>query len=246
MKINLLPDETLEDLQCGGLYLIQKKTGFRFGTDAVLLANFARDIKSSKTLDLCTGTGIVPLLLHEKTSTPQIHGLEIQENIASMAQRSVEYNNLGGHINIKLGDLKEALSFYQSSSFDLITCNPPYMKSGAAIVNKSNTKMISRHEVLCSLEDVIKTSAGLLKFGGHLAMVHRPNRLTDVLSEMRKNFIEPKRLQFVYTSIEKPPILFLVDGMHRAKSDIKILPPLVLYDERGQETPQLKSIYGRK
>ncbi len=245
MKTNLLPHETLEDLQCGGLFLIQKEKGFRFGTDAVLLAGYAKNIKSKCTLDLCTGSGIVPILLSHKTDTPEIHGIEIQEDIADMAKRSVLYNNLEERVHIKNGDLKEAMSYYKPSSFDLITCNPPYMKAGSAILNQSDTKVISRHEVLCNLEDVIKISARLLKYNGHLVIIHRPNRLTDVLSQMRDNFIEPKTLRFIHTSFNKPPTLFIADGMFMAKRDIKILPPLIMYDDNGKESPELREIYER-
>ena len=244
MKTEILEIETLEDLQCGGLKLIQKKNGFRFGTDAVLLADFAKTIHSDKTLDLCTGTGIVPILLSHKTNTNEFCALEIQKEIADMAQRSVILNNLEGHIKVTCGDLKDSLSYYPAGYFDLITVNPPYMEAGAAITNREDSKVISRHEVMCTIDDVIAQSAKLLRYGGHLAMVHRPNRLCDVLSKMREHFIEPKVLRFVHSSIDKPPILFLVDGMLRANRDIKILPPLVLYNE-GQESEELKRIYER-
>ncbi len=242
----ILPGETVEDLQFGGLRLIQKKEGFRFGTDAVLLADFSKKIHSNKTLDLCTGTGIVPILLAGKTKTSEIHGLEIQSEIAEMAKRSMELNSLTDRVTITKGDLKEGQVFYPQGNFDLITCNPPYMKSGSAILNSSDNKIISRHEVMCTLDDILKISAKLLKPMGHLVMVHRPNRLVDLLSGMRENSIEPKTMRFVHASLGKPPILFLVDGMKGANRDIKILEPLVLYDEGGKETEELKKIYGRE
>lgn len=239
-------NETVEDLQFGGLKLIQKKEGFRFGTDAVLLSDFAKKIHSKKTLDLCTGTGIIPILLAGKTKTPEIHGLEIQGEIAEMAMRSVLINSLEERVKITEGDLKKGLEIYPQGVFDLITCNPPYMKSGSAILNNSDNKIISRHEVMCTLEDVLKISAKLLKPMGHLLMVHRPNRLVDLLSGMRENSIEPKTIRFVHASCEKPPILFLVDGMKGANRDIKILEPLILYDENGNESEELKKIYERE
>lgn len=245
MKIDILENETLEDLQCGGLRLIQKSNGFRFGTDAVLLADFAKSVHSAKTLDFCTGTGIVPILLSNKTNTREICGLEIQEDIADTAKRSVLLNNLGEWVKITCGDLKESRKFYPAAYFDLITCNPPYMKAGSAIPNESDTKLISRHEVLCTLDDIFTQAAQLLRFGGHLCMVHRPNRLIDVLTGMCEHDIEPKVLRFVHTSGEKAPILFLVDGVYKAKRDIKILPPLILYDGKGHESEELKKIYGR-
>lgn len=246
MKTDILENESLEDLQCGGLYLIQKKNGFRFGTDAVLLADFAKKIRSKRTLDLCTGTGIVPVLLSYKTPAKEIHGIEIQEDIAHMAQRSIHINSLEDKVFIQCGDLKDCCSYYPRSSFDLITCNPPYMKAGSALLNLSDNKVISRHEVMCTLTDIVTVSSKLLKPGGHLVMVHRPNRLADVLCEMRVASIEPKLIRFVHSSPEKPPILFLVDGMLGANSEIKIMPPLFLYDGDGKETEELKSIYERK
>lgn len=243
---DILPNESVEDLQLKGLRLIQKKEGFRFGTDAVLLADFAKKVSSKKTLDLCTGTGIVPILLAGKTKTLEIHGLEIQAEIAQMAKRSVTLNSLDERVKITEGDLKNALEYYAKSEFDLITCNPPYMKSGSAILNKTDNKIISRHEVMCTLDDIVKISAKLLKPMGHFVVVHRPNRLVDLLFGMRENSIEPKTIRFVHPSAGKPPILFLVDGMKGANRDIKILEPLILYDEMGNESEELKKIYGRE
>lgn len=245
MKVELLENETLEDLQCGGLKLIQKRGGFRFGTDAVLLADFAKSFHSNKTLDLCSGTGIIPILLSHKTKTPEIHALEIQEEIAETAVRSIQLNDLSERIDFKCGDLKNASQIYPPAYFDLITCNPPYMASGSAILNDSDMKIISRHEVMCTLDDIFAASARLLRFGGHICMVHRPNRLVDVLAKMREHSIEPKVLRFIHASLDKAPILFLIDGMHQAKRDIKILPPLFLYDEQGNESAELKKIYER-
>lgn len=243
---NPAADETLEDLQCAGLRLIQKRDGFRFGTDAVLLADFAKEIRSDVTLDLCCGNGIVPLLLSAKTKTQKILGLEIQAEVADTAKRSILLNGLSERIFIECGDLKNAASYYPAASCDLITCNPPYMKAGCALLNSSDSKIIARHEVLCTLDDITQCAARLLHNGGHLVMVHRPNRLAELLGSMRRNRIEPKRIRFVHASFKKPPILFLADGMLGANSDVKILPPLLLYDEKGQETEELKLIYGRK
>ncbi len=243
---DILPDESVEDLQFRGFKLIQKKEGFRFGTDAVLLSDFAKKIHSKNTLDLCAGSGIVPILLAGKTNTPTICGLEIQTEIAEMAKRSVELNSLQERVKITEGDLKNALDIYPQASFDLITCNPPYMKTGSAILNKTDNKIISRHEVMCTLEDILNISEKLLKPMGHLVMVHRPNRLVDVLAGMREHSIEPKTIRFVHPSSGKPPILFLVDGMRGANRDIKILEPLYLYDSDGKESEKLKKIYERE
>ena len=192
-------DECLDDLQ-NGLFIIQKQNGFKFGVDAVLLSDFAKDARSDNTLDLCTGTGIIPILLSAKTKTENICGIEIQENIAEMAQRSVIYNNLGGRVHIIQGDLKNAPDIYGRAVFDKITCNPPYMKYGAGIKNDINTKSVSRHEVLCSLDDVLRVSSCMLISKGRFFMIHRPSRLADIICGMRSYRIEPKRRKRLFIS----------------------------------------------
>lgn len=241
----LLPDETAEDLQAGGLQLIQKKDAFRFGTDAVLLADFAKDIPAKRALDLCTGTGIVPVLLSHKTKIAALSGLEIQEEICDMANRSVRLNGLENRICMDCGDLKDAVSRYGKRQFGLITCNPPYMKAGAGIQNAIDTKLIARHEVCCTLEDVICVSADLLVQGGHLVMVHRPGRLAELLYWMRTYKIEPKRLRMVHPSPDRAPTLCLVDGALGGGAELRILPPLFLKGADGGESEELKNIYGR-
>ena len=239
-------DEQIDDLQINGLKIIQKKNGFKFGTDAVLLSDFAKDIHADGIMDLCTGTGVVALLLSAKTNAEIIYGIEIQESIAKTAQRSVELNGLEERVFIKCGDLRTCVADYGKRSFELITCNPPYMRAGAGLLNESDSKLVSRHEVTCTLEDVIKTASELVAVSGHLVMVHRPSRLCDVLYLMRKYEIEPKRIRFVHKNASEPPVLFLADGLYKGKSDVKILPPLIMYDENGEETEELKRIYDRR
>lgn len=245
MEQRIFVDETIEDLQAGGLRLIQKKDGFRFGTDAILLADFAKGIAAQEILDLCTGTGIVPMLLSHKTSAAHIFGLEIQAGICSMAQRSVALNNLVGRIEIAEGDLKDAALKYGKRRFDMVTCNPPYMEAGAGLQNLTDTKLIARHEILCTLEDVVQVSADLLKQGGHLVMVHRPRRLGELFWIMRNYRIEPKRLRLVYPSLDKEPVLCLIDGTFCGGAELRILPPLFLKGQDGCESEELKKIYGR-
>lgn len=236
-------DEILEDLQISGLFLIQKREGFKFGTDAVLLSDFAKDCPSRRTLDLCTGSGVVPILLSAKTDTPRIDGLELQADVADMARRSVEYNNLRERVVIECGDLKNPP--YARSSFDVITCNPPYIKNGSAIKNENDTKIISRHEVACTLDDVLRTSASLLAPQGHFFMVHRPSRLADIVCCMRAHKIEPKTMRFVAPREGKKPNLVLIKGRLGGGAELNILPTLFMTDERGGETDEVKRIYGR-
>lgn len=237
-------DECLDDLQ-NGLFIIQKQNGFKFGIDAVLLSDFAKDTRSKNTLDLCTGTGIVPLLLSVKTDTPRICGLEIQEEIAQMAKRSVEYNKIGKRVEIVEGDLKNSVEIYGRCSFDKITCNPPYMKKGTAVRNEIDTKSISRHEVMCTLDDIIRVSRELLVSKGRFFMIHRPSRLADILCAMRKYRIEPKRIRFIHPEVNKAPNLVLVEGMKDGGEELKFLPPLYVYNEDGTYTEEIDIIYGR-
>lgn len=239
-------DETLEELMINDLVLIQKQNGFRFGTDAVLLSDFARDIQSDSTLDLCSGSGIIPILLSHKSNAKRICGLEIQKDIHEMSVRSVKANNLEDKVNLSLGDLKNITSVFPKRSFNLVTCNPPYMKCGSGIECEDYSKHISRHEVACTLEDVIIAAESMLKIGGHFCMVHRPSRLTDIISLMRKHEIEPKRLRFVHPKAQSAPSLILVDGLLRGGNELKILPPLILYNDDGNETDELKCIYERR
>ena len=238
-------NEQLDDLQINGLKIIQKKDGFKFGTDAVLLSDFAKDIHSDTTLDLCTGTGIIPLLLSAKTTAKAIHAIEIQNETAEMAKRSVLINSLSDRVFIRCGDLRECVGEYKKRSFDLITCNPPYIRAGSAILNCNDSKIISRHEGMCNLEDIVKVSSQLISLSGHLVMVHRPSRLCDLLYLMRKYDIEPKRIRLVHKDTKSPPILFLADGLYKGKSDVSVLPPLILYKENGEQTDELKNIYQR-
>lgn len=226
--------------------LIQKRDGFKFGIDAVLLSDFAKNARSQRTLDLCTGTGIIPTLMSAKTNTPHFDALEIQSEICDMAKRSVIYNKLEDRVHITQGDLKDAVSIYGKACFDKITVNPPYMKCGTGVVNDTDTKTVSRHEVKCTLEDVISVSSQLLKPMGRLYMVHRAVRLADIMYLMRKYKIEPKLLKMVHPSPYKAANLLLVEGMRGAAADLKIAEPLYVYDENGVYSAEIDKIYGRE
>ncbi len=239
-------NETIEDLQCKGMRLIQSKTGFRFGTDAVLLADFAKDLSAKKILDLCTGNGIIPVLLAAKTKAEKICGIEIQPEAAELAKRSVVLNNLSDRVEIVEGDLKDYKNFYEKRSFDAITCNPPYMKNGSAIINENDIKTIARHEIECTLKDVVRVASELLDLNGRFFMVHRPQRLAEVLFCMKEFKIEPKKLKLIYPDEKSEPVLFLVEGLLFGNEDMRILPPLFLKDGNGGESKELKKIYGRE
>lgn len=242
---DILADEIIDDLQLDGLKIIQKANGFKFGSDAVLISDFAKDNKSNKTLDLCTGTGIIPLLLSKKTSTKKICGIEIQHDICDMAKRSVLLNNLTEQISITEGNLLDAVSIYGKCSFDTITCNPPYMEQGSGLINKADTKLISRHEIYCTLDDVIRVSQQLLIPMGRFIMVHRPSRLADIITIMRKYKLEPKRIRFVQPSVNKAPNLLLIEGIKGAGKELLFMPNLIMYNDDLTPTDEINKIYNR-
>lgn len=239
-------DETLDDLQLNGICIIQKVKGFRFGIDAVLLANFANVKRNSVAVDLCTGTGIVPFILAGKTEASNITGIEIQENLVEMANRSVTYNGLDERVNFINSDLKDIKLLKTLKKADLVTVNPPYKLCNSGIINELDASAISRHEILCNLEDVIVASRTLLKDGGKLYMVHRPERLADILCTMRKYKIEPKRIQMVHPNTKKAANIVLVEGQRDGGAFLKWEAPLYVYDEDGNYTKEIDSIYGRK
>lgn len=214
--------ETVEDLQINGLKIIQSPDCFRFGTDAVLLSHFAEPRKGDKIVDLGTGTGIIPIVMSSKADVKEIIGIELSKESAQMAKRSVALNQLEEKINIIQADLRSLDGIIPKGEFDLVTCNPPYKAEGSGIINEKEPLISARHETTCTLEDVIRTSATLLRFGGRLCMVHKPERLSDIIVLMRKYKIEAKRLHFVLSNMGKEPSLILIEGKRGAKSGIRI------------------------
>ena len=236
-------NERVDDLQ-NGYYIIQDPRKFCFGMDAVLLSGFARVKKGEKVLDMGTGTGIIPVLLASKTVGEHFTGLEIQEECAEMAARSVKYNNLEDRVSIRQGDIKEAVSIFGAASFHVVTCNPPYMTDQHGIKNDGDAKTIARHEVLCNLEDVVSQTAKLLRPGGRCYFVHRPFRLVEILSTMSRYKVEPKRMQLVYPYVDKEPNMVLIEGMRDGKSRITVEKPLIVYQSPGVYMPEIYDIYG--
>lgn len=246
MDVKLRPEERLDDLQVNGYEIIQHPGKFCFGMDAVLLSNFARVKEKERVLDLGTGTGIIPILLTAKTEGQSFVGLEIQEESADMARRSVAHNRLEEKVEIVTGDIKEAAEIFGPVSFDVITVNPPYMIGQHGIANASDTKAIARHEVLCTLDDVLRESAKLLKPKGRFYMVHRPFRLAEILSKMVAAGIEPKRMRMVHPFIDKEPNMVLIEGLRGGNSRMTVEPPLVVYKEVGVYNDELLAEYGMK
>lgn len=245
MEVQINSNERIDDLQLKGLRIIQDTDGFCFGVDAVLLANFAQVKKGQRVIDLGTGTGIIPILIAGKTEAQEIIGLEIQDEVAEMAQRSIFLNDIGDRVKIINYDIKNAVSLFGKESFDVVTTNPPYKHCGSGIVNPEDKKAVSRHEIKCTLEDVISASSLLLKNGGRLFMVHRPERIADIICLMRQYRLEPKRLRFVHPYPEKKPNLLLIEGLKYGNAFLNFLDPLYVYDGNGNYTKEIDDIYGR-
>ena len=246
MKVELKENERIDDLEFKGLKIIQNERGFCFGIDSVLLSDFAKNIKkNSLVLDLGTGTGIIPILLCGKTELKKIIGVEIQKEVSDMAKRSSKLNNLEDRFQVLNEDILNLNKIYENQTFDAIVTNPPYKKKDTGIINEDERKIISRHEITASLEDFIKVSKSLLKDKGEFYMVHRPERLVDIFSLLRKYKIEPKELRFVYSNINKPPKLVLVKGIKNSKSFLKVDKNLYIYDDKGNYTNEILKIYNK-
>lgn len=242
-EVELRDGERIDDLECSGLKIIQDPKRFCFGMDAVLLSGFAKVPEGGEVVDYCTGTGIIPILMSAKTKAKHFTCVELQPESADMANRSILLNDLQERLTLVEANLLDAASFIPAGSMDAVTVNPPYLKEGSGIVNPSSAKAIARHELSCSLMDILQESARALKSGGHFYMVHRPFRLAEILSSMQKVHLEPKRIRFVYPRVDAEPVMLLVEGMKGAGSGMVVEKPLIIYDENGQYTKELKEDY---
>lgn len=270
--IRLRDGERIDDLQRNGCRIIQNKNGFCFGMDAVLLSGFASLGKRESAVDLGTGTGIIPLLLHAKYGGAHIYGIEVQEAVAEMAAASVRLNDYTQSVSILCGNLREVLlqsgeivlpraeaaadrfedvyrmdsgtAVLRAGAFDVVTSNPPYMKSAHGLKNPDEGKAISRHELLCTLEEVCAAAAKLLRSGGKFYMVHRPQRLIEIIAALRAVRLEPKRMKFVHPFLGREANLVLIEAVKDAGSECRVEPPLIVYREQGKYTDEIYDIYG--
>lgn len=238
-------DETLDDLQLKGLCVIQKKDAFRFGVDAVLLANFANIKKNTKVMDLCSGTGIIPFILVGKTSASKITGIEIQSDMVDMANRSAQLNNVQEKIEFIHKDLRDLKYLKTMSKVDVVTVNPPYKLKNSGIVNLKNKDAIARHEICCDLEDVIKAAKTVLKDNGKIYMIHRPDRFADIICTMRQYKIEPKFVRMVHPSVNKAPNMVLIEGQNNGGRFLKWGAPIYVHQLDGNYTDEINRIYGK-
>lgn len=243
-EIQLQDGERLDELHRNGYYIIQNEKKFCFGMDAVLLSGFAKVKQGETVLDLGTGTGIIPILLEAKTEGKHFSALEIQEESADMAIRSVAYNGLEEKINVVCGDIKEASKIFGAAGFDVVTCNPPYMNDQHGLKNPDLPKAIARHEVLCTLEDVVREAAKVLKVNGRFYMVHRPFRLVEIINILSQYKLEAKRMRFVHPYIDKEPNMVLIEAVKGGKSMVKIEKPLIVYKEPNVYENEIFEIYG--
>ena len=244
INVQLREGERLDDLHRNGYRIIQNEKLFCFGMDAVLLSGFAHVKEGGRALDLGTGTGIIPILMSAKTAGEHFTGLEISAVSSDMARRSVALNGLEQRIEIVQGDIKEAGELFAPASFDTVTSNPPYMIGQHGLVNPDLEKAAARHEILCTLDDVVRAVARLAKPGGHFYMVHRPFRLAEIICTLSKYRMEPKRMQLVYPFVDKEPNMVLIEAVRGGKSRMTVEKPLIVYEKPGVYTNEIMELYG--
>ena len=243
MTIELKDGERLDDLQCNGLRIIQNEKLFCFGMEAVLLTGFTRVKEGERVLDLGTGTGIIPLLLSAKTKGEHFTGLEISNSSADMARRSVRLNGLEQRIEIIQGDIKEAGELFAPASFDVVISNPPYMIGQHGLINSDLEKAAARHEILCTLEDVVRAAARLVRPGGRFCLVHRPFRLAEIIRVLSSYRLEPKRMRLVYPYADREPNMVLIESVRGGNPRMTVEKPLIVYEKAGVYTSEIMELY---
>lgn len=239
----LHPGERMDDLQRNNYRIIQNRNTFCFGMDAVLLSDFAKIKKGENAMDFCTGNGVIPILLESRTKGAHFYGIEIQEYCAGMAKRSVMLNHLEDKIDIICGDVCRAGSLFANDSFDAITCNPPYMNHNHGLTNPELPKAIARHELLCTLEDIVREAAKLLRHGGRMYMIHRPFRLVEIFQTLTAHKLEPKAMRLVQPYAGREPNMVLIEAVKGGNSMIKIAPPLIIYEKPNIYTREVQAFY---
>ena len=244
MDIQLKDGERLDELDRNGYRIIQDPKRFCFGMDAVLLAGFAKVKPGEKVLDLGTGTGILPILLEARTKGVSFTGLEIQPESADMAARSVRLNHLENKVHIVNGDIREADRLFGAGSYHVVTSNPPYMTDLHGIKNPNEAKAIARHEILCTLEDVVSQAAKLLAPCGRFYLVHRPFRLAEILTCLCSHGLEPKRMRLVHSYEDREPNMVLIEALKGGRSGMTVEIPLIIFEKPGVYRSEIREVYG--
>ena len=242
--IELNEGERVDDLERCGFKIIQDPSKFCFGMDAVLLSGYAYAKRGEKVLDLCTGNGIIPILLAAKTQAERIVGIEIQKEVADLAKRSVTANDLSDRVNIICADIKEAGEYFQAGIFDVVTCNPPYMIDSHGIKNPDSPRAIARHEIMCTFDDVASITAKMLRPGGKMFLIHRPFRLTEIFETLTKYGLEPKRMKLVHPYINREPNMVLIEASLSGRRRLTVERPLIVYESPNCYTKEIYDIYG--
>lgn len=242
--IELREHERIDELHRNGYKIIQNESAFCFGMDAVLLSGFATAKKGERVVDFCTGTGIIPILMEAKTEGSHFTGLEIQPQMAEMANRSVLLNELSERVEIICGDVGKASERFGKSTVDVVTCNPPYMNQNHGLKNPDEPKAIARHEVCLTFEDVAREAAAVLKPGGRFYLVHRPMRLVELIMTMKAHKLEPKRMKFVHPYVGEEANMVLIEAVYGGGAQMRIEKPLIVYEAPGKYTPEIYDIYG--
>ena len=246
MKITLKKDERIDDLEYKGLKIIQNRNWFCFGVDSVILSDFAKEIKdNSIVLDLGSGTGIISILLSKKINAKKIIGVEIQKEVCEMSKKSILLNDLK-NVEFINEDIKNLDKIMENGICDAIVTNPPYMKNNSGVKNDNEYKLISRHEIKCNIEDIIKIASKLLKNNGELYMVHRPDRIVGIIETLRKYKIEPKKIRFVYSREGENSNLVLIKSIKSSGEFLKVEKPLYIYDKENNYTDEVLEIYNKK
>ena len=239
----LKENERIDELHRNNYVIIQDPKKFCFGIDAVLLSDFAKAKDGDIVFDIGTGTGIIPILMSAKTNAKKYFAIDIQKESVDMAKRSVEINNLSNKIEVFHLDVKNVFEKFEKNSVNVVTSNPPYMNIGGGIINEYDAKAIARHEIYCNLDDIVKTASMLLKSKGKFYMVHRPNRLCDIICTLRKYKLEPKTIRFVQPYEDREPNMLLIESIKNGGSLLKVLPNLIIYNENRQYTDEINKIY---
>lgn len=243
--------ERIDDLKRNNLKIIQNPGRFCFGMDAVLLSGFAEAGKNDRVIDLGCGNGIIPILMSAKTEGKSFTGLEIQDEMADMADRSVKLNGISDRVKIVRGDIRNAIKeingqpqLFQKASFNVVTSNPPYMAEGSALINPSEPLNIARHEIMVTLDEVMEAAAGLLVPGGKFYLVHRPSRLAEIFAAMGRYRLEPKRMKMVHPFIGKDANMVLICAVKGAGHELKVEKPIIVYESINKYTQEIYDIYG--